>query len=634
MKGDSFERVKRASFWVRGGGLSSGVSVISSPTSTTPTGGDDLGGWLIGDDAITGDNVIINKGGWISLGSGNASVTISAANPSWRLWAGNTDANLAPFRISAEGILWAEDAHVSGEITASSGSLGTLSVDGTLTISATGKIESENYVAGASGLYIDGQGNAEFNDIKVRGTLQTVVFEYDQVSAQSGGIIVTPRAGVLAQSYTTGGTMVIEGDTWAFSTGDTVRIRAKTITGTVAEVWVTVTRTAMVNQYTTTKRSGADATWPVGTAVLGYGTGGGTLVMTASLSGVGPYYSVRTHSTAPWTDEVERVRLGNLNGSFGISSDSYGVGIGDYSSGDYLRYDPPDGFVISGGGGFVSLTGSGLSIRQGLGDSSFIRWLGDDLSTSIARIGAHQSGSGRVSFSLSSFGYDSTDQEGVLYLTATPYDFPDCGARISLYSGYVGKWPCIQYSATEHKFDNYLPPYDDCRVEIWGSAEIYGALQVDTTSADVSLTAANIKLSGVLQRVYDTDTYTGYIVVPLATPATSTSYDGDYFSDVSFTEIDLSSAFGLPDNIKGIFARISFRDSGSSTTRCYAGLSGVADEMYLAVVAEPPREAANNVLAHAAGFVPCNANGNVYLRVEASGTNTAQLWIQIYGYVL
>ena len=36
----------------------------------------------------------------------------------------------------------------------------------------------------------------------------------------------------------------------------------------------------------------------------------------------------------------------------------------------------------------------------------------------------------------------------------------------------------------------------------------------------------------------------------------------------------------------------------------------------------------------AAGFVPCNANGNVYLKIEASGNSTARLWIQIYGYVL
>ena len=38
------------------------------------------------------------------------------------------------------------------------------------------------------------------------------------------------------------------------------------------------------------------------------------------------------------------------------------------------------------------------------------------------------------------------------------------------------------------------------------------------------------------------------------------------------------------------------------------------------------------VQAH--GFVPCNASGNIYYQVEASGAGTMHIWLDVYGYII
>ena len=79
--------------------------------------------------------------------------------------------------------------------------------------------------------------------------------------------------------------------------------------------------------------------WKAGTAVVNYGASGeGGIYLTSSESNA-PYLSVVTHAGAPYTTLNTRLRLGNLNGSYGVVADSYGIGIGDYDSDVYLKYD-------------------------------------------------------------------------------------------------------------------------------------------------------------------------------------------------------------------------------------------------------------------------------------------------------
>ncbi len=110
--------------------------------------------------------------------------------------------------------------------------------------------------------------------------------------------------------------------------------------------------------------------------------------------------------------------------------------------------------------------------------------------------------------------------------------------------------------------------------------------------------------SGALRSHANSTTYTAYPVVPLPTPATSVDWDGDAKSGASGT-IDLSTVFGLPAGIKGIFARITAKDETTSVDFGLA-VTGVTD---LAIVQFT--QVANEYIT-VAGFVPCDANGDVY----------------------
>ncbi len=119
----------------------------------------------------------------------------------------------------------------------------------------------------------------------------------------------------------------------------------------------------------------------------------------------------------------------------------------------------------------------------------------------------------------------------------------------------------------------------------------------------------------------------------LTTPLTSTSWDGDAYSTTAKTKIDLSTVFGVPANVKAVLARLTARDSGSSAGYCQLALSpnntagSVAVQAYLQGVA-------NNVYVSANGIVPCDSGGDIYYQITASGTNTLDAFIEIWGYYL
>jgi len=119
----------------------------------------------------------------------------------------------------------------------------------------------------------------------------------------------------------------------------------------------------------------------------------------------------------------------------------------------------------------------------------------------------------------------------------------------------------------------------------------------------------------------------------LTTPKTSTSWDGDAFSTTAKTKIDLSDVFGVPAGVKAVMVRMAARDSGSSAGYCQLGLSpnstagSVAVQAYLQGVA-------NDVYVSVNGVVPCDANGDIYYQITASGTGTLDAIIEIWGYWL
>ena len=122
------------------------------------------------------------------------------------------------------------------------------------------------------------------------------------------------------------------------------------------------------------------------------------------------------------------------------------------------------------------------------------------------------------------------------------------------------------------------------------------------------------------------------VFVPLATPLTSKSWDGDSFSTTGKTLIDLSTVFGVPAGVKAVMVKIALRDSGSAAASCIFQLSGVSSgtNYSLTAIASPIADR----FAYYSGIVPCDANGDVYYQINASGSATMDVYLEIWGYWL
>jgi len=120
--------------------------------------------------------------------------------------------------------------------------------------------------------------------------------------------------------------------------------------------------------------------------------------------------------------------------------------------------------------------------------------------------------------------------------------------------------------------------------------------------------------------------------VYLATPLTSTAWDGDARSTTAKTLIDLSSVFGAPAGIKAVLMRISGRDSASYTdSSAWIGF-GPDNVDYKVAILVRPSGIVNDNLTEGQGIVPCDANGDIYYQCGASGAGTLDVWLDIWGY--
>jgi len=301
--------------------------------------------------------------GHLHAGSGAGRVGLKPG--SYPFYAGAEAEASAPFRVNTGGEMWATNAHITGQITATTGAIGGWTLTATeiksgtnivfdssvprIVIGSSGYIRSSNYVPGFDGFHIDA-GFAEFGNVNVRGSLHCAVFVKDLISAHAGTLLVTKSAGKLFYDYTVGASMRVEDPPvagWLFDTGDIVRLKEEYASG-VYETWVTVTRTGITNQYTTTLSNGDEVTYHKGTTAVDYGqSGDGGILQTADM-GNAPWLSVFTHAGAPWTTLTHHLRLGNLNGVADISSDLYGIFIGDYAGDKWMSYDPTNSLRIRG----------------------------------------------------------------------------------------------------------------------------------------------------------------------------------------------------------------------------------------------------------------------------------------------
>lgn len=320
-----------------------------------------IGGFVIGADHIRD----------VADSMGLASVV--TAGDDVRFWAGDTFANraIAPFRVTEAGLLTAQGATIEGALTATTGELVNLDVSGLLNLVAGGIIKSDNFATGVSGWQVKHDGVAEFQDALIRGVLDTVVFRQNTISTVAGTLRVEPtptttevtvQLTVPAVSGTTGMT-VKGGFSPIYAVNDQVTLVDPLLQqqGTLVVAAVLVSGEAEL-EYLVRNDGDANPTdvFVVGSLVYKVTTDPGYLLITANPVLGGPRYAVVDSSGG--VDTLVGV-LGNLEGSFGVITKKYGIGVGDYVNGNYLLYEPTNGFVMRAGDGAVSVDAAGMRLR-------------------------------------------------------------------------------------------------------------------------------------------------------------------------------------------------------------------------------------------------------------------------------
>ncbi len=174
--------------------------------------------------------------------------------------------------------------------------------------------------------------------------------------------------------------------------------------------------------------SGANA-WAAGTpfCILGQ-SGDGRIELNANDT---PRISI-IEQGADYNEITEVVRIGDLNGAFGVSSEVYGCAMGDYTAGNYMRYDPTGGFIISAGDGDVTIDASGITLTVGAIASDTMKW--SNGSEAVAQLSARYSeGAGNSGYFTASGINGSPRAE--LVLAAYDYESNDYDCTIGIVSG-------------------------------------------------------------------------------------------------------------------------------------------------------------------------------------------------------
>lgn len=222
--------------------------------------------------------------------------------------------------------------YVNGTIIASVGIIGGWTINATslsssgIILDSTGSIASIPFVSGPLGVgwSINGNGTAEFQNVIVRGSIRTSVFEKDTISAVNGMVLVS-SADSLASDMTAldSSTLTISGQT-TFSANEVLRIKDGT-----DDEWMLVTSAASAPTYTVTRdlagsyAPNTNPVWKKGTAVVSTGVGSGTktgFILMDSSSSNSPYIDIYGRLSTTYNDygqattHLPNVRVGWLKG--------------------------------------------------------------------------------------------------------------------------------------------------------------------------------------------------------------------------------------------------------------------------------------------------------------------------------
>jgi hypothetical protein len=118
--------------------------------------------------------------------------------------------------------------------------------------------------------------------------------------------------------------------------------------------------------------------------------------------------------------------------------------------------------------------------------------------------------------------------------------------------------------------------------------------------------------------------------IPLTTPLTSTSWDGDSFSTTAKTKIDLSAVFGAPAGIKAVLCNAVVADLASATNSVFLILS--PNDTSSSGIYFRFGGITNSYYHSQTMVIPCDVNGDIYYQTSASGASQMYIYLEIWGY--
>ncbi len=142
--------------------------------------------------------------------------------------------------------------------------------------------------------------------------------------------------------------------------------------------------------------------------------------------------------------------------------------------------------------------------------------------------------------------------------------------------------------------------------------------------------ADDVHFDGNLKSMKNATFYDVYGHTRLDFALESVAWDGDAYSTTAKTLIDLSAVFGAPPGIKEVTLYVECRDSGSGAADCYIILSP-NNTVNNGVVVSPYGNA-NDIPMRQTITVPCDANGDIYYQIVATGAGRFDVWLRIWGY--
>ena len=398
---------------------------------------------------------------------------------------------------------------------------------------------------------------------------------------------------------------------------------------------------------------------------------------------------------ATYNQQKEIIRIGDLNGNWNYSSEEWGVAIGSYGSGSAnITVDSNNGVRINvydtpimefkSTGAFISnvlnMTGGDAAIAIGATpptakDAGTGLWLSKDglfsLASNVYQVkidatdGSLYAGGGDIVLNANGLIFygdiDWYDENSIFWRTriSTTYDLygqlsfkiPDehgvngtltvlnnnittnDEAIIRLYSETKSHWAEVYL---DNRYNNYSSlslsvstKFDRTELKLENTRVTLDVGNGSASTRVLYITDTYLRYYGKLRAYRNTTDYTGYIFVPLTTPLTSTSWDGDSFSTTAKTLIDLSAVFGVPDGVKAVMVTVAVRDSASQTSDTVLTLSP-NNTAGVGIRFSP--QYVNDRYGRTSGIVPCNANGDIYYQIDASGAGTFDVVLQIWSY--